>query len=181
MPLFWWFVAGAALLLGVSALFGGLDEADRSAAEPPLVPVGERIVRDEFTVVVESARLMDIAPGYSLEPEAGNRYLVVTTTVTNNWRVSTTSLGDLLHLEWAEEPDATRTVRLIDDSPLAQANPGFPVNVAFVWEIPQGEREVGETARITVSARTLTEDGDVTYGSYWSDPRPTAYVDVIVE
>ncbi len=177
----WWLVAGAAVILGASALFGGLDEATPSAEEVPVTAVGEPIVRDEFTVIVESAQLMDIAPGYSLEPEAGNTYFVVSATVTNNWRVSTTSLGDLLRLEWAEEPDATRTVRLIDDSPLAQANPGVPTSVAFVWEIPQAEREVGATARITVSARTLTEDGDVTYGSYWSDPRPTAYVDVIVE
>lgn len=176
-----WFIVGAALILGASALFGGLDDADLSARQPPVVPVGEEIARDEFTTVVHSAYLADVAPGFTLEPDEGNTYLVVEATVTNHGRVTTITFSDLLQLDQLEDPLAARTARLIDGSGLPHANPGLPIAVAFIWEIPEGTVSPGDTVQLTVMAKSFMEDGDVTFGSYWSDPQPTAFVDVEVD
>lgn len=176
-----WLIAGAAVILGVSALFGGLDDADLSSREPPVVAADEEIARDELSTIVHSASLTDLAPGYSFEPDEGNTYLVVEATVTNNARVTTTAFTDLLQFDWLEDPLATRTVRLIDGSGVPQANPGIPTAVAFVWEIPEARVSTGDSVRLTVMAKSFTADGDVTFGSYWSDPRPTAFVDLEVE
>lgn len=176
-----WFLVGLGIILGVSALFGGLDDADLSARQPPVVAAGEEIVRDEFTTTVHSARLTDVTPGYSFEPEEGFTYLVVEATVTNNGLVTTISFSDLLAIDSLEEPVATRIVRLIDNSTLPQANPGVPTEIAFVWEVPEDAVAPGDTVRLTVNAKTFTRDGDVTFGSYWSDPQPSAYVELEVD
>lgn len=176
-----WFIVGAAVILGVSALFGGLDEADLSSRQPPVVPAGEEIVRDELTTIVHSAYVGDVAPGYSFEPEEGNVYLVVEATVTNNARVTTVTFSELIRVDQLEEPVALRTARLVDGSGLPQANPGVPTGVGFVWEVPEGSVSPGDTVRLTITAKSFTADGDVTFGSYWSDPQPTAFVDIEVQ
>lgn len=175
-----WFLVGLGLILGVSALFGGLDDADLSARQPPVVVAEEEIARDELTTVIHSAVLTDLSPGYSFDPEEGFTYLVVEGTVTNNGLVTTISFDDLLRIEALEEPAVAHTARTIDNSTLPQLNPLVPTGIAFVWEVPEDAFASGDTVRLTVQAKTFTRDGDITFGSYWSDPQPTAYVDVVV-
>ncbi|MDO7881634.1 hypothetical protein [Antiquaquibacter soli] len=176
-----WIVVGAGAVLGISALFGGLDEADLSSKQPPVVAVDEPIVRDELTIAVHSAELSMVAPDYSFEPDEGMIYLLVEATVTNNYTTTAIGLDEALRLDGTEKPTTDRLARVVDGSSLPQANPGLPIGVVWVFQVPEDEVAPGDTVRVTVTAKSFTEDGDVTYGSYWSDPKPTAFVDVEVQ
>jgi hypothetical protein len=181
VPAKWWLGIIAAIVLGASAVFGGLDDATVASPEPRLLAAGDTFTAPELSTTVHSARITDLAPGYSLEPDVGNTYLVVTATVMNNWTTSTTSIGDLLQLEWLETEthgEADRTALVSDGSPLPQANPGVPTDVAYIWQVPVDELSPGDIVRVSIRSKTLTVDGDVTYGSYWSSPIVAARVDV---
>ena len=182
VPLRWWFIAGVAVLLAISALFGGLADADRVEAGPVEVGAGTEIVGPELTTTVRSAEISSSAPGVFGEAEEGTAYLVIEATVTNTWRVSTITFTDLLQLPslGEEGAKAERVVLLSDNTTGVQAHPGVPVDVAFVWELPVLQLP-DSTIAVSVMAKTLTEDGDVTYGSYWSDPEPIAIVTLTVE
>jgi len=181
MPFGWWIVAGVALVLGVSALFGGLADADLSANDPPVVASGEEIVRDELTTVVASVAVGADFPGIVSAPDDGQTHLVLTATVTNNYRLSTVAITDLFQFDQIPDmPPYDRVVLLADGTTLPQAHPGVPLEAAWVWTIDDDVIKVGDTVRVSVMAKTLTEDGLVSYGSYWSDPVPTAWVDLVV-
>ncbi len=183
VPVKWWLVLAAALILGASALFGGLDDATVAAPEPVLVGVGEPFVGPQLTTTILSTELTDVAPGYSLEPGDGNTYLVVTATVTNTWTTSTELIRDLLQLEWLDGEgtgEADRLTLVSDGTSSPQANPGVPIEVAYVWEVPEGVLAPGDVARVSIRSKSLTVDGDVSYGSYWSSPVVAAHADVEV-
>lgn len=182
MPVGWWIVLGVAVVLGVSALFGGLDDADPTADNPPTVALGEPIVRDELTTVVQSLSVGDSALGAIGEPDEGMAYLVLTARVTNNYTLSTVTITDLFQFdEYPDMPPYDRVVLLADDTTLPQAHPGVPIDAAWVWSIDEDMISAGDTVRVSVMAKTLTKDGLVSYGSYWSDPIATAWVDVEVK
>jgi hypothetical protein len=175
-----WVLVGLGLVLAVSAIFGGLNDAEVAEETRPVVPAGEAIETEQFTLVVESARLSDVAPDYSFEPEDGNVYLIVEAVVTNKWTETNTTFADVLQLDWIDEPVTSRTARTLDGSTAAQANPHLPIGVTWVWEVPEDDVEPGATVRVTALAKSFMADGDVTYGSYWFDPVPVAYVDLEV-
>lgn len=183
VPARWWLFAIAAVALAASAIFGGLDDASQADPEPPVLSPGEAFVGPQLTTTLHTAELMDVAPGYTLEPDDGFTYLVVTATVTNTSVTSTTAIDDLLQLEWLDdetkgEPD--RTALVSDETPLPQANPGVPMDVAYIWQVPIGELESGDTVRVSIRSKTFVQDGDVTYGSYWAYPVVAARVDLEV-
>jgi hypothetical protein len=166
VPAKWWLFGIAALVLAASALFGGLADAGRAEVELPVLTAGEEFVGPQLTTTISSAELTDVAPDYSFEPEEGNTYLVVTAVVTNTVKKSTTSVADLLQLEWLDDDaqGVTERVALVSDgTSLPQANPGVPIEVAFVWEVPVGNVVPGDT-----------------FGDYWSNPVVAAHVDVEV-
>lgn len=183
VPTRWWFTVAGAAVLAVSALFGGLDDASRAAVEPPVLEAGESFAGPELTTVVHSAEVADDAPGLAFEPEEGFTYFVVTATVTNNYTVSTIVIGDLLQLEWLggeTNGEADRIFLVSDETSLPYAHPDVPMEVAYIWELPEDTVLAGDTVQIAIRSKTLTVDGDVTYGSYWSDPVVAARVDVEV-
>ena len=178
LPLRWWLTIGVALLIAASAVFGGLAEATEVRNGPVILEPGQEFVGPELTTTVTSAEITDVAPGLTLEPDEGNTYVVVEATVTNTWRVSSITFGDLLQLPWLGEEwqVAERTVLLSDGTIGVQVNPDVPVEVAFVWEIPRELVPTDGVIPVTIMAKSLTEDGLVTYGSYWSSPEPAALV-----
>lgn len=180
VPTLWWIILAVAIVLGASALFGGLDDADTSGdSDVTTIAVGEQLVGDEFTVTVTGAQLYDAYPSEYNEPEDGNRLLVVTAKVMNNW-TEYTSLEELLGLEFlGPTGQFTHTRVLLSDltgNPIAI--PRVPVEVAYVWEVPAGEFDDGDTVQVTIMSRTLFTDNFVTYGDYWTNPQPVAHVDV---
>lgn len=183
IPVKWWLAIVAALILAASAIFGGLDDAAPAEAETPVLSAGEPFVGPELTASLHEAWLTDLAPGLTLNPDDGFTFLVVSATVTNTWTRSTTAIRDLLQLEWivddtAGEPD--RTALISDGTPSPQAEPGVPMEVAYIWQVPIDRVADGDTVRVAIRSKTLTVDGDVTFGSYWADPTIAAQVDLEV-
>lgn len=185
IPTLWWIIAAAALVLGASALFGGLDDAD-SVGEitTPTIEVGEEFPAVQFTTTVTGARLYDVFPTEYSEPEdEGNRFLVVTAIVTNNYYQSTTAMDSLLRLEFlGEDGQESRSQVLMSDlSRGPQADPRIPQEVGFMWEVADDAFAVGDTVRVTITSQTLFTENFITYGDYWVDPVVAAWVDVTVE
>lgn len=183
VPAFAWVGAAALVVVGVVGLFGGLATAQRHLEEPPVLAVGEEHIGPQFTVQVHDAALMDVAPGFSIEADDGNEYLVVTVTLTNNYIKSATSPDEAIALEWLDEDhiNVDRVVVVSDGTSLAQAHPHLPVDVAVVWQVPRGSIDEGETLRVSIMEAALRTDSELTYGDYWYDPIPVAYVDLVAE
>jgi len=184
VPLKWWFTGVGVVILAVSAAFGGLADAQEVRALIPQLQPGDQFVGPELSATLHSAELTDVAPDYTIEPEAGNTYLVVTATVTNNWKESTILISDLLRLEWLKdeaEGVPSRVALLSDGTSLPQANPGVPIEVAYIWEVPLDALTPGDDVEVAIRTKTFVLDGDVTYGSYWADPVTAATVTLEVE
>jgi hypothetical protein len=181
IPAKWWILVGAAVLLGASALFGGLDEADSSGDALPVLSPGETFVADELTTTVMDAQLTGTLPNSYSEPDEGNRFIAVAATVTNNFRNSTSFLDDVLVLDiLAGDPDLERPrVFLVSDgTTLPQAPPRVPVDLLFVWEVPEGMVTDGEVISLTVRSRSYFTQNSVTYGDRWQDPVAAATIDL---
>lgn len=181
VPTLVWVGVAALVVVGIVGLFGGLATAQRHLEEPPVLAVGEEHVGPQFSVEVHDATLMDVAPGFSIEADEGNEYLVVTITLTNNHTRSTTSMDDAIALEWLDEDHIAvdRLVVVSDETSLAQAHPRLPVDIAVVWQVPRGSIDEGETLRVSIMEASLRTDSELTYGDYWYDPLPVAYVDLV--
>lgn len=180
MPVFVWVALGALVIVGIIGLFGGLNTAERHTQELPVLKLGEAHVGPQFTVAVHDATLMDVAPGFSIEADDGNEYLVVNVTLTNNHTESTTSLLHAIELQWLdkEHADVERVVVASDGTSLAQAHPHLPVDLAIVWQVPRGSIADGDALRVSIMEASLRTDSELTYGEYWYDPVAVAYVDV---
>lgn len=185
IPTLWWIVAAAALALGASALFGGLDDADSvGEVTTPVIDVGEEFPAEQFTTTVTGARLYDVFPTEFSEPEGeGNRFLVVTAIVTNNYYQSIFGPETLLRLEFLGEEgqESVRHVLMSDLSGSPQTDPRIPQEIGFVWEVANDAFVDGDTIRVSITSQTLFTENSVTYGDYWVDPVVTAWVDVTVE
>ena len=183
VPTLVWILVGALVLLGVAGLFGGLNTAQRHVEELPSIPVGEEHVGPQFSVAVHDATLMDVAPGFSIEADEGNEYLVVTVTLTNNYTKSTILIKEAIALEWLDTEHATveRTVVVSDRTTLVQAHPGVPVDVAMVWQVPRDSIDEGDELRVSIMEASLRTDSELVADEYWHDPVPVAYVDVVAK
>jgi len=176
VPLRWWFIGTIGLLLAGSAAFGGLADAETADVGPVAVEPGEEFVGPELAVVVDSAEFSDTAPG-RYEPDEGYTYLVVRATVTNLWTVSSITFTDLLQIpEFGEDLAKAERVTFSDGTLGPQINPQVPVDVVFMWDFPSSLIPEDGVVPVTIMSKSFTEDGDVTYGSYWSDPQPAAIV-----
>ncbi|MGV8881315.1 MAG: hypothetical protein ACOH19_04105 [Rhodoglobus sp.] len=173
-----WILFGGAVLLALTGLFGGLATAENDEAELPVLAVGEEHMGPQFSVAVHDLQLMDVAPGYTFEPEDGNEYLVVTVTLTNNWVASTTDIGEAITIEGLELPTIDRTVLLSDSTALPQAHPRIPIDVALVWQVPRDTFTDGETVQVSIMEASLRTESDLLFGDYWYDPLPVAHVTV---
>ncbi|MDH6180619.1 hypothetical protein M2152_000801 [Microbacteriaceae bacterium SG_E_30_P1] len=179
VPLRWWVIAAVAALLGISAVFGGLNEAERADDGPEVVSVAEEFVGPELATTVHSVEIDTAVTGRVGEAEEGNTYLAVSATVTNLWKVSSITFTDLLQLPWLGD-DLAKAERVVyaDGELGVQVNPNVPVDVVFIWEIPTELVPEDGIIPVTIMAKSFTEDGDVTYGSYWSSPEPAAVVEL---
>lgn len=167
-------VAGVAAL-GVSALFGGLEEAPQPAL-PQLDP-GERHEGPQLSVTVERALLFDDLRPLP-DPPPGHQLLAVTAEIENLDTVPAGAISDalVLHDTSGFAPvDPKPSTALISDPGLAvELQPGVPERVVFVWTVPAE----GEPAEIDLIVRdkTLVTDPVLFAGPTWLDPHPAVRV-----
>ncbi|WP_327016716.1 hypothetical protein [Cryobacterium sp. MP_3.1] len=179
-----WLVTGVTtVLLGLSALFGGLEDAPVQAA--PVIAAGERHVGSELTVTVSQALLIDAFPEQLLVPAAGNRLLVVRAMVDNTTREAIRlgtaesdrmRVGGVSGLPQAEPP--TRVLVIDDGSGTVFAQPGVPVEVAFIWEVAGDAVAKGDSIAVHLLDRVLISEGELTYGGLYDDPVVTGTLEL---
>lgn len=173
-----WILVAGAVLLAITGLFGGLTTVEKEVVVLPVLAVGEEHVGPQFSVAVHDLELMDVAPGYTFEPDEGNEYLVVTVTLTNNWVASTTDIDEAITIEGLDLPPIDRRVLLSDSTELPQAHPRIPIDVALVWQIPRDTFADGETVQVAIMEASLRTESELSFGDYWYDPLPVAHVEL---
>ena len=183
VPTRWLVASGSGILLAASAVFGGLNDAE--PVEPPHLEVGEAHAGLEMDVTVNGGVLIDAFPEVNLIPDDGNRLFVVRATVENTTtaarRLSSTE-PDPIQVDGVPEVAAgqapTRILVIDDGSDLVVVQPGVPVELAFIWEIPADALAAGDTVAVSVLDRVYIGEGELTYGGLYGDPAVSATVDL---
>jgi hypothetical protein len=168
-----------ALLLGVSAPFGGLDGVDGPGLPRTALNTVDR--GSPWNVTVTGARLLD---GEALiKPQhEGDHWLVVLVTVEVTADESRNDIDDVLRLVGVpglgkEKPDYTYLVR--DQMPVGHLNPGMAEALAFAWA---QSPDVTVPTEIEVQIVGKTRRADSLTGSIgWFDDAPRSRVSVPVE
>lgn len=168
-----------ALVLGVSAPFGGLD-----SVEGPGLPRTALNTVDKgspWDVTVTGARLQDgdalISPR-----NKGDHWLVVLATVEVSADESRGDMYDILRLTGVsglrnEEPDYVYIVR--DQMPVGKLQPGMPEALAFAWAQSPGAA-VPTELEAQIFGKTRRADS-LTGSIGWFDEKPRSRVTVPVE
>jgi len=186
LPTRWLVTGSTAVLLGLSALFGGLETAPVQAA--PVLAAGDTHVGSELTVTVDQALLIDAFPEQYLTPKAGNRLLVVRAVVENTTTeprrlspVEADSVGvtGVPGLSTAKPP--LRILVIDDGSDRVVVQPGVPVELAYVWEIDGADLAAGDTITVTLLNRLYISEGELTYGGLYGDPVVAATLDLVLD
>ncbi|MGE2737851.1 hypothetical protein [Mycolicibacterium vaccae] len=165
-------------ILAVAALFGGLDRVDTGVTS---FHPGEQFSDGQYTVTVHRARLVSelSAGGFALAREkAGRRYLGVVVTVRNDG-TATGSLDRVLQLHSAADTEFVGVMRVDDGSQAIRLGPGLEEQLAYVWELPEGELVPGDSVTLRVWRRSLSE-GMVIYGEHYIDSS-TDYGQVVLD
>lgn len=179
-----WIITGcSALLLAVSAAFGGLADA---AADPvPALAPGTEIAAAPVLVRVENAVLVDELAEASLPAENGVRYLVVAVTAENTHSGPLASLPEVglpgtLRVTGAGldgDADPVRVVRLDDGTLDPVLQPGVPARVAVVWQINDDPLD---TVTVHLRSRSYAAGGFVTAGGRFEKASTVATVELAV-
>jgi hypothetical protein len=185
VPTRWFVTAGLALFLAASAAFGGLEEADTPPV--PQLDVGEAFTGAQLRIAVEDAVLIDAFPEAFITPETGNRLLVIRATVENVWDKPVSTISEIGAADnirprgITDMDDKPLTVAVISDgSPYPSLQPAIPIELAFIWEVPDGAVSQSDVLRVDVLDKTYAAGGFVTYGERFQDPVVAAYVETPV-
>jgi hypothetical protein len=185
VPTTWLITGCTGLFLGISAVFGGLDDAPVQPA--PVIEAGDSHAGAELTVAVNQALLIDAFPEQYLIPKQGDRLLVVRAVVENTTpepRRLSTKISDTLRVGGVPGLPAVtppRDILVIDDgSDAVTVQPGVPVELAFVWVIAADAVVKGDDVTVQLMDRVRVSDGRLTYGGVYADPVVGATVDVIL-
>ena len=173
------------IVLGTTALFGGLADADVSAPRVSGLRVGETVRAEPYEITVRKVLWVDELPNV-YPTEKGNRWLAITATVRNTHDESlfgAVELADSLALTGVDglvkeaEKDTGRvesTYRkvLADTSDLSPVSPGVPYEMVYLFELAASATPPTEVA-VQVVRHTWRENSlDQTMG--WFDPAVVA-------
>jgi hypothetical protein len=187
VPTSWLLTGAGAALLGVTALFGGLEAA---AVEPkPAVAVGETFAGSDLEMTVVGVELSDEQGNAMVYPdeEKGERVLTVTVDVVNTFdkpRRSTefgqdTPVVDGIRIDGMEEkPEVSRA----DDGeggPTLQ--PDVPARLLLAWIVGPDDFQAGDEVRLTLPDSTHYVGKSVVRGDFWDDVIVGATVTATVE
>lgn len=179
-PRWAWLVAAlvAAALLAVP--LGGWEHVDRADARTEQLRPGETHEGERFATAVERAEVLPVRPGSSLDPEPGVAYLAVHARLENATEQTQTPPYDHLVVAGADLGSADSVVLVRDPAGSAALQPGLAEEVAFVWQLEEGDVAPGEVVRVQVVDRDETESL-VGAGTVWLFPHVGAALDLTVE
>ncbi|WNG90062.1 hypothetical protein C6A87_013570 [Mycobacterium sp. ITM-2016-00317] len=144
-----WWRAALVVILGVAALFGGLDPVDTKAT--PFTP-GEEFSDGQFTVTVDRARLVDEIRGGGRvvgTAKPGRRYLGVVATLRNDATVPG-RLRNELDVRDVPGKEFHGVFRFRDGSPIQNLGPGLTEQLVFAWLVPDDVLGAGDTVTIRI-------------------------------
>ncbi|MET0896584.1 MAG: hypothetical protein ABWY45_01605 [Mycobacterium sp.] len=165
------------VVLAVTALFGGLDNVNTKVTvfEP-----GEDFSDGQYTLVVDRASLVEeIKAGTRvvLPENPGHHYLGLVVRLTNDGTVP----GNLLRefdLVGHRDQRFIGAYRMADSTYNVNLGPGLTEELAFFWELPEGDVGAGESVTLRVWKKKFVELF-VTYGKTWVDSE-TDYGEITV-
>ncbi|GAA1924248.1 hypothetical protein GCM10009775_15730 [Microbacterium aoyamense] len=173
VPTSWFAGIATALLLVVTAAFGGLATVDPPG--PSTIAAGDVHVSDQYALTVESAYLQDADPDAGIYLDEGERMLIVRVLAENLWDKPqpTAGLTDNITIDGLSLADA-RAMRVDDATASETLQPGMPVELDFRLRVEDGEYHDGDTLRVTLNDLALYTGTFVMSGTSWTDPRPAA-------
>jgi hypothetical protein len=173
------------IVLGVTALFGGLAEAEVEVPRVSGLRVGETVRADPYEITVRKVLWVDELPNV-YPTEKGNRWLAITATVRNTHTESlfgAVELGDSLALTGvdglvndkvagSERVESTYRKLLADTSDLSPVSPGISYEMVYLFEQKASAAPPTEV-NVQVVRHTWRENSlDKTMG--WFDPAVVA-------
>jgi hypothetical protein len=169
------------IVLGTTALFGGLADADAGVPRVSGLRVGETVRAEPYEITLRKVLWVDELPNV-YPTEKGNRWLAITATVRNTHTESlfgAVELGDSLALTGVDglvkEPEkgtdrveSTYRKVLADTSDLTPVSPGVPYEMVYLFE-QQASATPPTEVTVQVVRHTWRENSlDQSMG--WFDP-----------
>ncbi|GAB2457345.1 hypothetical protein HD599_003373 [Conyzicola lurida] len=188
LPTRWLVTSVLGVLLALSALLGGLDDAP--ATPVPELDPGDAYTGTQLKISIDRAILIDAFPEQGVTPEIeGNRLLVISATVDNVWDSPVRIAGQPndadsvvpVGVDGIDASAAPSDLLVIDDGTTFRAvQPGVPVELAYVWEVAPDALAAGDDITVDILDR-LQRKGFIVYGDVFDDPFVAAHVDLVIE
>jgi hypothetical protein len=178
-PLF--VVVGAATVVGLIALVGGFNEVPLEKL--PVIDFGDTYTGPEISATITDTYLTDSFPVKDYDASEGNVYLIVEATLENviDQPVIFMREAVVVLIDGVIDPDNDDDERygLVDlrtgDSP-GFLQPGLPIEVAYIWEIPADSVKPGDAMVIGLLERFKVY-GDPIFGdTAMTRPSPAARI-----
>lgn len=182
LPTKWVVTAAAGLAVLSTAAFGGLEDAPADAL--PQVQAGDTHHGAQLDITPNRAIVVDSLAEQGFEPEPGQVLLVITAEVVNTWHkpVSTLSgVGAADNLRPLDLEEPLGVVLLVDGTPTPWLEPRVPAQLGYIWQVPAGSLEAGETVRVDIYDKVYRADGFVTFGERFQEPFLSAFTELPVE
>lgn len=178
------FVIAGLLVVGMVALTGGLKQVDTAEKELPTAQPSVTATAGPLAVWFKSAKWTDktLIPLLSLKP--GERYLIVSVEVTNqfrlpvgapvlkeSFRIDATNLLDSLGSPVTAAKADPVVVRISDSVSGAAVQPGLTMPLALAWKQDAKAAELPKSVTITINShvwRASSLDGH----EFWADSTP---------
>lgn len=160
-----WWKTILVVVLAVAALFGGLDRVETGVTS---FQPGEEFHDGQYTVTVQRARLLPEIDGYPLAREKPGRvYLGVVATLRNDG-IAPGRFDRELQLRGVPNAEFVGVARMSDGSRATTLGPGLEEQLAWVWELPDGQLRPGDPVTFRVWKKSLRE-GMVIFGEHYID------------
>jgi hypothetical protein len=173
------------IVLGATALFGGLEDADPTSRDVTSVKIGEKVVAAPYEITIRKVVWVDELPNvYPLEK--GSHWLAITATVRNTHTESlfgAVELKDALALSGVEglvekpergteRVESTYRKIIADTTDLSPVQPGLSYEMVFLFEQRADAAPPTEVAVEAVGHTWRQNSIDKTMG--WLDPEVVA-------
>jgi hypothetical protein len=173
------------IVLGATALFGGLEDADPASRDVTSVKIGEKVVAAPYEITIRKVVWVDELPNvYPLEK--GSHWLAITATVRNTHTESlfgAVELKDALALSGVEglvekpergteRVESTYRKIIADTTDLSPVQPGLSYEMVFLFEQRADAAPPTEVAVEAVGHTWRQNSIDKTMG--WLDPEVVA-------